>query len=230
MDEKTKIRILEWVIFGDDLGWVGNKTSLLDIFFSTDIRGLFMSSLKVDIKKQKNCLNIFLKNIQSFINFANSPESALHWNHHSGSFNSENGPCCSSTHSFVGHGNICWGKQPLTVKFKEMNIKQIPKHKNKNYKICLNILLHSHSTNVHLTRRALPHAKEVYIAPPKGLCSLLISLACIVLDHGDEEFADGAPGFPTVVQGHLLLYQVCYWSLLLNFFQLSYFFSSRISA
>lgn len=78
MDEKTKIRILEWVIFGDDLGWVGNKTSLLRYFFSTDIWGLFMSSLKVDIKKQKNCLNIFLKNIQSFINFANSPESALH--------------------------------------------------------------------------------------------------------------------------------------------------------
>lgn len=33
MDEKTKIRILEWVIFGDDLGWVGNKTSLLRYFF-----------------------------------------------------------------------------------------------------------------------------------------------------------------------------------------------------
>ena len=43
------------------------------------------------------------------------------------------------------------GQQPLKITCKEMNIKQIPKYRNKNYKICLNNPLHSYSTNVHLT-------------------------------------------------------------------------------
>lgn len=43
------------------------------------------------------------------------------------------------------------------------------------------------------------------LTPSNGLRSLLTSLAGTALNHGDEEFAERAPGLSTIVQGRLSL-------------------------